>query len=325
MDKLIGIARNPIPDGAHPGYFDGYDGARLRYARWHPTGTRRLGTVCVFTGRGEFIEKYFEVITDLRARGFTVAIMDWRGQGGSARLLSNPRKSHIESFRQYERDLHRFMVDVVMPDCAAPYFALGHSMAGLILLKAALLRNCWFDRIVLTSPMLEFVNLPMSPTSLRLLAELGTLLGLGDVYVPRLGGDRAAEDRAFVGNKLTSDRVRFERNQALVREAPELAVGAPTISWLNAALKAMDEVAEDDFAPSLETPVLIVSSGNDEIVSAQAAQDFTAGLRAGHQITIFGARHELLQERDELREQFWAAFDSYIPGSESADLTFTFA
>ena len=325
MDHLIGIARNPIPNGAYSGFFDGYDGARLRYARWHPTGTRKLGTVCVFPGRGEFIEKYFEVVTDLRARGFTVAIMDWRGQGGSVRLLSNPRKGHIESFRQYERDLHRFMMDVVMPDCAAPYFALGHSMSGPVLLKAALLRNCWFDRIVLTSPMLEFVNLPISAASLRVLAELGALLGLGDAYVPGMGGDQAAEDRDFAGNRLTSDRVRFERNQALVREAPQLSIGAPTISWLNAALQAMGEVAAEDFAPSLQTPVLIVSSGHDDIVSARAAQDFAASLRAGHQITIHGARHELLQERDELREQFWAAFDSYIPGSESADLTFTFA
>ncbi len=325
MDQLIGIARNPIPNNAYVGTFEGYDGAKLRYARWRPTGTRKLGTVCVFTGRGEFIEKYFELVTELRARGFTVAIKDWRGQGGSARLLRNPRKGHIESFQQYERDLHRFMVDVVMPDCPAPYFALGHSMAGPILIKAALSRNCWFDRIILSSPMLQFADLPISPVSLRVMAELGNLLGLGDAYVPGLGRDKSMLETEFAGNKLTSDRGRFERNRAIVQEAPELAVGAPTISWLNAALKAMDEVMQEDFAALVEVPILIVSSGNDEIVSPQAAQDFAARLRAGHQISIFGARHELLQERDELREQFWAAFDSYIPGSEAADLTFTFA
>ena len=41
--------------------------------------------VCVLlNGQTEFIEKYFEVIDELRGRGFAVATMDWRGQGGSA-------------------------------------------------------------------------------------------------------------------------------------------------------------------------------------------------------------------------------------------------
>src|ERR1043165_5844405 len=37
--------------------------------------------VCVLlNGQTEFIEKYFEVIDELRGRGFAVATMDWRGQ-----------------------------------------------------------------------------------------------------------------------------------------------------------------------------------------------------------------------------------------------------
>ena len=35
------------------------------------------------------IEKYFEVVGELRRRGFAVAVLDWRGQGGSSRLLRN--------------------------------------------------------------------------------------------------------------------------------------------------------------------------------------------------------------------------------------------
>lgn len=91
--ELIGIARNPVPNGAAPGSFRTRDGYKIRYALWPRTSDKRLGTVCLFGGRGEFIEKYFETITDLRRRGFAVAIMDWRGQGGSDRLLKNPAKA----------------------------------------------------------------------------------------------------------------------------------------------------------------------------------------------------------------------------------------
>ena len=59
------------------------DGVALRFARWAPPPGRK-GTVCLFPGRAEFIEKYFETVRDLRARGFAVATIDWRGQGALA-------------------------------------------------------------------------------------------------------------------------------------------------------------------------------------------------------------------------------------------------
>ena len=70
------------------------------------------GTVAIFAGRAEFIEKYFEVVGRLLARGFAVATLDWRGQGGSARQLKNPRKGHIDDFSLFERDLNALVDDV---------------------------------------------------------------------------------------------------------------------------------------------------------------------------------------------------------------------
>ena len=54
--------------------------------------------MCLFQGRAEFIEKYFETVRELRARGFAVATIDWRGQGGSERALADPRKGHVGDF-----------------------------------------------------------------------------------------------------------------------------------------------------------------------------------------------------------------------------------
>jgi lysophospholipase len=36
-------------------------------------------------------------------------------------------------------------------------------------------------------------------------------------------------------------------------------------------------------------------------------------------VVIVGAQHELMMERDAFREQFWAAFDAFIPGSRAGD------
>jgi len=83
---LVSIPANPVPEGAVTGNLQTRDGVSLRFARWPPPPGRK-GTVCLFPGRAEFIEKYFETVRDLRARGFAVAILDWRGQGGSQRAL----------------------------------------------------------------------------------------------------------------------------------------------------------------------------------------------------------------------------------------------
>jgi hypothetical protein len=65
------------------------DGVRLRYAV-SPGLPGGRGTVCILPGRADFIERYFETIRDLQARGYAVAILDWRGQGGSDRLRWRP-------------------------------------------------------------------------------------------------------------------------------------------------------------------------------------------------------------------------------------------
>ena len=95
--ELVALAKNPAPSGATTGLFKSSGGAKLRYARWEPTRPPKRGTVCVFQGRGEYIEKYFEVVADLRRRGFAVATMDWRGQGGSSALC--PTRARAMSAR----------------------------------------------------------------------------------------------------------------------------------------------------------------------------------------------------------------------------------
>ena len=126
---LVSIPANPAPDRHVTGAIKTADGVTLRFARWEPPPGRK-GTVCIFHGRTEFIEKYFETVRDLRSRGFAVATLDWRGQGRSERRLSNPRKGHVGDFSEYMLDADVFVNQVVLPDCPPPFFAIGHSMGA---------------------------------------------------------------------------------------------------------------------------------------------------------------------------------------------------
>ncbi len=314
---LVGMARNPVPSGAVVGTFPGYDGAPLRYAHWKAARQPHRGTVCVFTGRTEFIEKYFEVITDLRRRGFAVAIMDWRGQGGSHRPLDDPRKGYIRDFSEYDRDLLCFMRQIVLPDCPPPYYALAHSMGGHVLVRNSLSPGNWFERIILCAPMMSLHEhiLGTKPWLARIYARTGSALGLGGRYV-RGGSERSTDSPTFEENILTSDRERWTRNVALTHVAPELVLGSATIGWLNAAFRSIDWLTQPVTASRVAIPMLIFVAGADVVVEPGAVDDFASRLQHATRILLPTAKHEILQEQDSIRSEFWAAFDAYL-GIES--------
>ena len=309
---LRAIPANPVPEGAIAGELVAVDGVRLRYAHWPPLGPRR-GTVCIFPGRAHAIEEYFEVVAELRMRGFAAAVLDWRGQGGSQRALSDPRKGYVKDFAEYQHDLDVFMREVVLPDCPPPLFALGHSMSGAILLEAVRLGCRWFDRMVLASPMIEFTRFRW-PRTARGFVRLAALAGLGRLYVPG-GGPVATANRPFMGNPITSDPVRYARIGAIFESAPELAVGSPTIAWMNAAFRLTRSFADPAYPASIRQPLLLIGAGEDPVVSTRSIARFASRLRAGAHLVIGGSRHEILMERDVFRGQFWAAFDAFVPGS----------
>jgi lysophospholipase len=309
---LISIPANPVPDGGIAGVLKTRDGVSLRYARWPPPPGRK-GTVCLFQGRAEFIEKYFETVRDLRARGFAVATLDWRGQGLSDRALRNPHKGHVRSFSQYQIDLEAFINEVVLPDCPPPVFALAHSMGATVLLRAASAGQRWFDRMVLLAPMIALPGLRRSLASRSMIRAL-RLAGLGSFYVP--GGDATVmQQRPFIGNLLTSDPVRYARNVAVLEAEPKLAIGWPTVAWADAAFRVMKQLSEPTFPAGIRQPILIIAAGQDAVVSPAAIDDFAVRLRAGSHLIVPGARHELLMEADRFRGQALAAFDAFVPGT----------
>jgi lysophospholipase len=309
---LVSIPANPVPDNVVSGTIKTPDGAELRFARWAPPAGRK-GTVCVFTGRGESIEKYFETVRDLRDRGFAVAMIDWRGQGHSSRRLRDPRKGYVHDFADFEADVEAFVQQVVMPDCPPPFFALAHSMGGGVLLRVAHSGKRWFDRIVLSAPM---IDLPGRSASLpaRVLIRLMRLTGQGGNYIPG-GNDALTGTTSFLNNALTSDPVRYSRNAAIYEEDPTLGIGSPTVAWADAAFRTIQRFREASYPLQIRQPILMLAASSDTVVSTSAIEEFAYHLRAGSHLVIAGARHEILQEQDRYRAQFWAAFDAFVPGT----------
>jgi lysophospholipase len=311
--KLISIPANPVPEHAVTGALKTPDGVTIRFARWEPPPGRK-GTVCIFQGRAEFIEKYFETVRDLRSRGFAVAILDWRGQGLSERKLADRRKGHVEDFSEYETDLETFMREVVLPDCPPPYFALAHSTGAAVLLRIAKAGHRWFDRMVFSAPLVRLAARQEVAGLAAPLVRAMRMLGMGRAYVPK-GEETVIAMRPFIGNLLTSDPVRHARTAAILAAEPDLGIGSPTVAWADAGFRMMRQLADPAYGASIRQPILAIAAGHDEIVSTPAIEEFSIRLRAGSHVIVPGARHELLMEQDRYRRQFLAAFDAFVPGT----------
>ena len=250
---------------------------------------------------------------ELRSRGFAVATLDWRGQGRSERALADPRKGHVGDFSEYETDVETFMHEVVLPDCPPPIFAIGHSMGGTVMMRVARLGSRWFDRIVLSAPMIRLGGMRNAPLS-RLTVRAMRYIGMGSAFVPG-GSDILAATGPYIGNPATSDPVRHARTKAVLEAAPDLGIGSPTVSWVNAAYRAMNEIADPAYPSKVRQPLMLIAAGRDQVVSTAAIEDIATRLRAGSHLIIAGARHELMMEQDSYRGQFWAAFDAFVPGT----------
>ncbi|GJL92654.1 alpha/beta hydrolase [Hyphococcus sp.] len=304
MTDFIDIADNPVPDSASLENITAHDGASLR-AGFFPV-QNACGTVVLVTGWSEFIEKYFETIRDLNRRGLNVAMIDWRGQGLSDRTSVRASKWR-GYFQTLSDDLRVFTEGHVKPRFGGPYILMTHSMGGL---PALLLLSQGYDgfaRAVLCAPMT------------RLFPEAqNKILGVASAAACAIGFARAETARAkdhaeiFDGNIFTSDKTRHARFRDLKLAKPEAASTTPTYGWVHDAMKASAAIHAESALSNMRIPVMIVTAGNEQQIDGADHATIAAASKNISLKTIPGALHEIMMERDSIRELYFKAFDEFV-------------
>jgi len=291
----------------------GHDGLPLRTAVWPapPGGTR--GTVVLLQGRAEFIEKYGETVGDLRARGFAVYALDWRGQGRSGRVLKNSRKGHVVSYEDYLKDFDLFLERLVMPEAPRPILVLAHSMGGHIVLRHRAEHDAsaapYFAKVVvLSAPMVDILMTPAERALGAVLTVAAMSVGLRNQYVPV----RSPFPPPYDGNPLTRDRARYERMLRMLSETPALAIDWPTVGWLAATRRSVTILRGRGYPERIETPMLMISAAADRVVSNAAQARLATRMPDCRLETIPDARHEPLMETDDVRARVFALFDAFV-------------
>lgn len=297
------------------------DGLRLRLMTARPEGPPQ-GLVALLPGRTEWIEKYAGVTAGLLARGFGVAVPDWRGQGLSDRAARNRPVGHVRSFGEYQTDLAALLAAGREALGALPLGFLSHSMGGTIALRA-LVEGVPARAAVFVGPMwgMPWTAAKRLTACVLLRIKLAALRPMGREtdYLPGTGPVWGPADLPFEATRLTGDRSVWERLGAQLRAHPELRVAGPSLGWFAAALSEMAALTRSH-AP--DVPALIITGSADDVVSDVAIVARLRGWSRARRLHLDGARHEVLMEIPPLRHAALEAacdlFDAALAGPTTA-------
>ncbi|MCX7357639.1 MAG: alpha/beta hydrolase [Alphaproteobacteria bacterium] len=303
---FVRVPGNEPPDGAEEHWLEGRGGVKVRVLTAPSTRGEARGSVIVAPGRTEFIEKYFEVIRELQARGFAVFCIDWRGQGLSGREVENSLKGHLVSFDDPVNDLSTAL-KLLADRLPRPYIGLAHSMGGAITLRALMTRRVEYEAAAFSAPMWGIPNLTdVAKKYVRFMVSLGA----GGQFAPNV--EKKWKRENFKKNPVTHDKARHDRCQGLIAEEPRLALAGPTNGWVAAAADATEGFRQPGALAHVRIPVLVATAGEEQLVDNAAQEAVVHELPDVRHITIEGAKHEILMEVDPIRNQFWEAFDQLV-------------
>ena len=274
------------PEGARAFWVTSADGTRLRLGLW-PEGEK--GTVLLFPGRTEYVEKYGRIASDLARDGYGMVAFDWRGQGMADRPQHRRDMGHVVSFDEYREDMAVFRAALDTLDRPGPYFLVGHSMGGAIGLRA-LHDGLPVRAAAFTGPMWGIRMTPFLKAISGIVLRLAGPLGFGTVFAPTTG---PWAPMAFEDNPLTTDRDQFDYMARQVAAHPELALGGPSVLWVKAALEESRALMK---MPAPDVPAITLAGAGESIVEVPAMRERMASWPGGRFIEVENARHEVLME-----------------------------
>ncbi|WP_409019702.1 alpha/beta fold hydrolase [Brevundimonas vesicularis] len=318
---LMGVPGASAPPGGQGDWYRGAGGLRLRAAFWTPSpGVAKTprGTVVLSPGRTEPIEKYYELIGNLLARGFCVLAHDWRGQGLSARLLPDRLRGHARAVEEFLDDFAR-LLDAYETRAPKPWIMVGHSMGAALNLLTLESGEGRFNGAVLCSPMLRIKTGKRSMWQVKLAVRWNLRHGKAGDYV--LDNPDDPFDHTFEKDALTSDRHRYDLWRQQLYACPHLAIGGPTWGWLAFALDCGERALKPRALKGIKIPVCVVQAGEDTVVWKQTNRWAARRLGRGRYAEVPGARHEVMMESDDLRRSFLDEFDAladYVAPADAA-------
>ncbi len=314
------------PDGGQAWWITAEDGVRLRIGLWQADrgqadrgqadrgqadrAEAAKGTVLLFPGRTEYIEKYAVTALDLAKCGYDTLVIDWRGQGLADRLLENPLVGHVQNYTDYQLDVAAMIEAAEKLDLPRPYHLLAHSMGGCIALRA-LYEGLPVQTATFSAPMWGIgMKAYMRPFAWSI-SWVGRLLGLGNKIAPGTTTQSYVLVEPFETNMLTTDRAMYQRMIDQTRAHPEFGLAGPSLHWLYTSLCETRTLSKRA-APKIAC--LTFMGSDEEIVDIPRIKSRMARWPGSRFEIIEGGKHELLMDTPQTRARVLELICDHLSG-----------
>lgn len=289
-------------------------GRKIRFGSVFPQDSIPDAVVVCLQGVREFSEKYYETAHWCLENNLAFWTCDWAGQGQSMRYLKNPQKRHSHGFDADIEDLRYFIMEYIKhssvhPDKGRiPMAMLAHSMGANIGLRYLQKYPDSFECAAFTSPMIGIKVFQYVPQRLALMTTSLLSAFMGKSYVP--GGADWGKRRDHA--RLTHDPIRKNIHQAWCESNPALQCGDVTFGWLNAAQKSCIALQSPSIHNEISKACLFGIPAHEDLVDNKIAEKVIAGIHNAKIIEYPNAAHEVLMEKNIIRDNFLKHFYTLI-------------
>ena len=285
---------------ARPIEFQGVDNKRVHTISI-TTGNHKA--IVISQGRNQSVLSYKELAYDLHLQGYDIFLIDHRGQGFSERFGGDKHRGYVRDFQDYVDDFNQYVNSLNLDKKYQQRYLLSHSMGGTISALYLQQYKHPFQASAFFSPMLA-INLGALPTFLAKIityssAEVCSWFADKACYAP---GGKGYIKREFAGNPLTHSETRFYSSQHGFLTHPHTQLGDATMRWVATSISATQQAIKN--ADKINIPIIMMQAGDDSIVTREGQNMLSNNVKkckSSQFLTIKGAKHEILLERDEYR------------------------
>lgn len=269
----------------------------------------------ILPGRVSRIERHEFLAQQFAGAGFRVWVLDFRGQGGSERLVGNRQMVHVDHFDEYISDVEALIHwDRFIGQRRSVY---SHSMGGQVALQVMRKHPNAFEAAVLEAPMLCIKTFPVPYVLAEPLAYvMRNWCGQARAYC--LGyGDYNVIKESFEHNRNCRDQTLFHQ-YFHVREADrELVSIGPSWGWLHAAFSVTRNLLGNlVHLRQVRTRVFIATAGNDRVLDTNLDAMIASTLNGGHCIYP-DAWHSILHDTPDTRRKYLADVHAFLRNHDS--------
>ncbi len=282
-------------------YLESFDGNKIYSECYLQENADK--SIVILHGFTEFAPKYRETVAYFLKLNYNVFVYDQRGHGLSYREAQDLTLVHVNSFKNYIKDLEYIIEKLIKVKAKGlPIHLFSHSMGGAVALLYMMKNSENIQKAVLSSPMIspKTKNVPRALVMLMVACH-GLFLGWKRpfVFAGKFDPDVKIKDT------LDTSPSRFSATMKIRKLRPEYQSAAATNKWMWDALAVQNKIMRKNKLKKIESKVLIISAENETVVKNEFHPKVNALLKNSTNITVGCAKHNIFFSSGETLENYY--------------------